>query len=115
MQRTGRVTVKVNGSQLRSMPGATLQIGGIQRDAEATDQGEPLFAEKYVVATVGAEMPHCADTDLEAFRNLSDGTLTYVCDTGTVFTIANVFVTTIDELANGKVKVNFAGRAAKQG
>lgn len=113
-QATGRVKVAVNGSSFRSAPGASIQIGGVQRDADATDQGQVYFREKIVPSMVKCTLVHFSDTDMVALRDLKSTTVTYECiDTGRVFTVANAFVMTVGDLANGQVEVTFGGDPAK--
>jgi len=112
-RQTGRVTVKVDGDQLRSKPGATAQMGGVRRAYEMSDQGETVFKETLQPGMIKCTMQHCADTDLVALRNFVNGTVQYETDTGLVYTMAGAGTTEIGDLANGEVEVTFMGDPLK--
>jgi Phage tail tube protein len=113
-QQTGKVTVKVSGSSLRSKEGASIQLGGIDRDGDMTDQGEFYFKEKYAKSEVKATLIHCSDSDLVKLRKAKNIPLTFACDSGTVYTVAGAVVATIGELKSGEVEVTFMGPPASE-
>jgi hypothetical protein len=113
MQQTGRVTVKVNGEQKRSKPGASAQMGGVQREGAMTDQGVFYYKETIVPAVVKATMPHCSDTDLLAIRENKDVTVQYTTDTGVVLTMGNAVFAQAGELQNGEVEITWTGDPLK--
>jgi Phage tail tube protein len=112
-QVTGRVTIKLGSESLRSKAGATLNIGGITREFDVTDQLESYYIEKGTVATLKATMPHMSDTDLIALRNFKNGTAYYETDTGHLYTIPNASIATIGDLSNGEVEVTVMGDPAQ--
>lgn len=113
-QKTGRVTIKLNGDPLSSKAGAKLQTGGIQRAADISDQGQAFYSESFIPALVTATLIHVASTDLEALRAFRDGTVIFECDTGRRYTISNAFTTEIGELTNGEIEIKLAGDPAVQ-
>lgn len=114
MQATGRVTIKLDSDQLRSKAGASIQIGGIQRDFDVTDQLESFFKEKGQVAMIKATIVHMSDTDLIKLRDWKNGTAFFTTDTGHVYTIANAAYATSGDLANGELEVTIMGDPAQQ-
>lgn len=113
MRKTGRVTVKFDGESIRSKPGASLQIGGVQRDGEMSDQGKFFYSERDVPSEVKCTLIHVADTDLDAIRRFRDGVVTFECDTGITYTVPNAATMELGELANGEVEVTFMGDPAE--
>lgn len=111
-QQTGRVTIVLDGEQLRSQPGASLQIGGIQRTGDVTDQGEFYYQEKGVPAQIKCSMPHMADTDLVKLRSWR-GTAQFRCDSGAEFTVSKAVTAEVGDLADGKVDVTIMGSPVK--
>jgi hypothetical protein len=112
-RQTGRVTVKVDGDQLRSKPGATAQMGGPRRPVEMSDQGETVYKENLIPGMIKCTMIHCADTDLVALRNMINGTVQYETDTSVMYTMAGAVTSEIGDLSNGEVEVTFMGDPLK--
>lgn len=113
-QKTGRVTIKLDGGALRSKAGASVQIGGTQREADTDDQGNVYFREMIVPATVSCTLIHTSDTDLIELRDFKNGTVNFECDTGVTYVIGGAFTTELGELSNGEVDWNGAGQPAEQ-
>lgn len=113
MQQSGRVTVKVDGNQLRSKSGAGIKVGGTEREDDMTDQGDVFYKEKNVPAEVTCTLVHVADTDVDGLRSFKDGTVQYETDTGVVYTVANAFTKNLGQLKNGEIDVTFGGAPAK--
>lgn len=113
-QKTGRIIIKLDGTTLQSKQGARLQVGGIQREADISDQGQTFWMERYAPAQVVATLIHTAQTDLEALRDFAGGTVLFECDTGRRYTVPNAFVTELGELTNGEIEVTIAGDPAVQ-
>ncbi|HLS32163.1 MAG TPA: phage tail tube protein [Brevibacterium sp.] len=111
---TGRVTVKINGETLRSAPGASIQVGGVTREAVPNDQGTVDYRETTAAAEVSATLVHVAETDLIALRDFVGGTVNYETDTGVTYVIGDAFVTELGELSEGEVEVTFSGNPAEQ-
>jgi hypothetical protein len=112
MQQTGRVTVKADGDTMRSKPGASIDIGGEEREGGMTDQKVFYFKEKLNPAMVKCTLIHCSDTDVKKLRSLKNIEVQYETDTGVVLTVANAVTAKIGELANGEVDVTFTGSPA---
>lgn len=114
MQVTGQVRIKVGSETLRTKPGASLQIGGWQRDFDMTDQNQSYFREKQVVAAIKGTLVHASDTDLVKLRDLKNFTAFFETDSGRVYTIANAAIANLGDLSNGEVEINIMGDPAQE-
>lgn len=108
-QKTGRVTIKVGGVPFVSKPGATLQLGGIMREADISDQGRSFYTEQWQAAECSFTLIHTKDTDLEAIRAMKDAPLEFACDTGRSYTVPNAFYKSDEGLSAGEVNLTFGG------
>lgn len=114
MQKTGRVTIKVDGDAYASAPGASIQLGGVTRESGMTDQGSPWYQESLIPSEFKATLVHIAELDLPAIRQITDAVATYECDNGITYSARNVHFKSMGELANGEVEVTFGGAPAEQ-
>lgn len=112
-QATGRVTIRLGSDSIRSKPGATLNIGGINREYDVTDQGEVYYRERNSIASIRATMPHFSDTDLIKLKQWVNGTAFFETDSGVMYTIAKAGTATIGDLTNGEVEVTINGEPAQ--
>lgn len=112
-QQTGRVTIKRNNNAFRSKPGATIDIGGEEREGMMTDQGVFLYKASNKMATVECTMPHMSDTDLKEIRDSKDVTVQFVTDTAVTYTVANAVLQTTPKIEDGEVKLTFIGSPAE--
>lgn len=110
-QATGRVTIDLDGTQHRSRPGARIQLGGIEREFDATDQGEVYWKEKSIPAQIQFTLVHMADSDLIALRKLVNATAKFICDSGPVYTMTGAGTAKLGDLQNGEVEVTLGGDA----
>ena len=113
-QQTGRVTIKLGNETLRSKPGASLQIGGISREFEMTDQLESYYREKPKAALIKCTMPHMSDTDIIALQSWKNGTAHFMTDSGRCYTVANAAIADVGDLSNGEVELTVGGDPAAQ-
>ncbi len=114
MQATGMVKIKIGSETLRTKPGASLQIGGIQRDFDVTDQLESYFREKGVVATLKGTIVHMSDTELVKLRDAKNFSAFFETDSGKMYTVANAAVAQLGDLSNGEVEVTISGDPAQE-
>lgn len=112
-QKTGRVTIELDGDSLTSQPGATIQLGGIEKTGEMSDQSSFHYTESEIPAEIIATIIHVADTDLIAIRAFS-GVATYKTDTGVTYSVAEAQCANLAELGGGVVRATFIGRPAVQ-
>lgn len=115
-EQTNRVTVKVNGDAIRSKPGASVKIGGIDRtDSDMTDQGQFYFKPKWVRSEIKVTLIHMSDTDLAALRDSENVTVTWEPHAGKTYTMANAVCAEVGELKDGECEITFFGDPAKGG
>ena len=87
-KRLGIVFIKVNGTLLESMKGASLELGGEER-TPVMGRGRLLgFTYETTPARCECKIAFGAQTDLLRLHSLEGATLTFECDTGQVFSVA---------------------------
>ena len=113
---TGIVILRIDGRSIRSKEGAKLDMGGFEREPEYADGQLIGFSRKPVAAMVSATLVHTGVSDLPALNELEDGTLTFECDSGPIFTVNGVFATKPPSITGGKgeVEVEYCGQASIQ-
>jgi len=87
----GRATITVDGIELQSKPGASIDIGGPKRSPITLDSGAVGFSEEPMPSQVDCEIVMDKDTRLAAMRDWDDVTISFACDTGQRYIIANAF------------------------
>ncbi len=113
-KKTGRITVSINNRALESKKGAELDLGGRRRTPMNSDQGTIFFTEEIVHSMVKFTLIHTSESELRALSDVVDETITFICDTGTVYSIANAFCTGPPKLKDGEATFEFAGRPAEE-
>lgn len=107
MQYTGKATIKVGGNTIESLPGAKMNLGGISREPVMGATKMLGFAEKAEAGFIEGEMVLAKGRSLKAF-DFSDATVTFLVDTGQVWSGANAFNASPLELtAEGGGKIPF--------
>lgn len=115
MQLTGRVFITLNGQRIRSKDGASLDIGGVSREAAMSDSGVDGFTETTAPPQVECKVNHSADMALKDFQDFKDGTLVFETDTGKVFTIRSAWSAKPPRLVKGEVDLTFQGVECLEG
>lgn len=110
----GRALIKRDGKAYRSLPGATLQLGGPVREWVADDQRGGDHRE-------GASEPGGVTFTIMVdanFRSAAlDGTeleIDFEADNGLVWRISKAFRTTPGSISNGEHELTFQGQPAVQ-
>lgn len=114
-QIAGRVFISLNGQRLRSKEGASLETGGIEREAANSDSGVDGFTEKITAPKVDCKINLSADVklaDLQAFKN---GTLVFETDIGRTYTLTNAWCATPPKLEKGEVSLTFGAVECLEG
>lgn len=114
-QVTGRIFIALNGQSIRSKEGASLEVGGVDREAQTSDSGVDGYAEKVVPPKVECKVNHTADTSVTAFRDFKDGTLTFQTDTGRIFTLTGAWCATPPKMDKGEISLTFGARECIEG
>jgi hypothetical protein len=97
-QITGKATVRVDGEELLSEVGATLNVGGVEREAQMGPRGVNGYKENPVAPSVTVVVHHTADTDLVRLGRIVDATVLVETDTGQSWLMRKAFVTEPPEL-----------------
>lgn len=103
---TGRIFISINGQRLRSKEGASLETGGIEREAAISDAGVDGYMEKITAPKVDCKISHTDQTrmsDIQAFT----GTLTFETDTGRIYTLREAWNAKPPKLDKGEITLEF--------
>ncbi len=106
-QVTGRVFIALNGQRIRSKEGASLDTGGIAREAAVSDAGVDGFTEKITAPKVDCKINHTAQTRMSDIQAFKDGTLTFETDTGRVYTLTGAWCGPAPKLDKGEITLDF--------
>ena len=90
-QFVGRATVKVGGNTLNSLPGAKLNLGGFSREPVMGSNEMLGYAEKAEAGMVELEVALAKGQSMQGL-DFSDATVTFIADTGHVWSGANAFL-----------------------
>lgn len=115
--RLGIAKIKVDGDLVESLPGASIDIGGIEREAVLGSFSIHGHTEKIKPAMVECEISVGPDTDLLAIGNWVDVTVLFEADTGQTYVVSNAFNTVTPKATEGeggKVAIALMGDPAQQ-
>lgn len=115
MQVAGKAFVTINGKRLRSKEGASLETGGIEREAAISDSGVDGFMEKNTAPKVDCKVSLTDDVRLADIQNFKDGTLIFETDTGRVYTLTNAWCAKPPKLEKGEVTLEFGAEECLEG
>lgn len=109
--------IKVDGTLLRTLPGAKIDLGGKKRDPVVGASSVHGWAETVVPATLECEISLTQGYSLGQIKDITGATITYEADTGQTYVIRDAFVTETLQVnggEGGKVPVKFAGNPAEE-
>lgn len=106
-QVTGRVFIAINGQRIRSKDGASLDTGGLKRNAQTSDAGVDGFSEEVAVPRVECKINDTAQISLEDLRNFKEGTLVFETDTGKPYTLTGAWIAEPPKLAKGEWELKY--------
>lgn len=111
----GRVTIRIDGQPYKSMPGATLDLGGIERTARPGDNDADGFTTALQPSKCDFSVQMRAGVSLAAIQAIEDGTLSFECDTGQTYMIRHAYSATPPSLGGeGVAKCTFQGAPAEE-
>lgn len=116
-QRFGKAYINVDGSLLATMPGAKLNLGGVDRTAVVGDNAVLGFTEAPVASLLTCEISMGVGTSLKTLRDLKGATVTFECDTGQTYVMREAFTTKALEISAGdagKVSLEISGQPAEE-
>lgn len=113
----GQAYISVNGELLPSLPGAQLDLGGVERAPVEGDNQVLGFTQKPKAAMLTVDVALKAGMSVAALQNTVDATINFECDSGQVYVVRGAFVTKTLSITggdNGKVSLEFAGMPAEE-
>jgi hypothetical protein len=116
-QRFGMAFIAVDGDLQPTMPGAKLDIGGVERNPVEGDNRMLGFTEKPKPSLLAFEISLGGGMTLKKLKDLKGATVTFECDSGQTYVVRQAFTTKTLSLTsgdNGKVGVEMAGQPAEE-
>lgn len=113
----GIVDVKKDGTKLRILPGASVDLGGVNRKAVVGDGVVHGFAEETRQAELKCEISLAPGDSLAEINATTDATLRFETDTGQTYQIAHAFLTepaVVTGGEGGKIPLVFQGDPAEE-
>ncbi|WP_137972411.1 phage tail tube protein [Pseudomonas sp. F(2018)] len=114
-QVTGIATIRVDGQEIPSEKGATLNPGGVNRTPRMAGK-RVFYNEEPVAPTLQCTVLHTDEIDLIDLNTIKDATVLVECDNGQDYLLTGAFVTETAELntGEGQVRLNFAARTCER-
>ena len=113
----GRAYIKHDGNLLQTKEGASLNVGGVNREPVVGNQVHG-YVEKVVAPTVECAITVNASTSLTALAKIDDATITFECDTGQTYVLRNAWLTEPPNMtageSGGDVKLKFCAMACEE-
>lgn len=88
-QVTGTAVIRVDGRELRSLQGATLNIGGFKLDPKKGGGKVHGFSEEVMEATMDCKIAHTKDLSVKGLGAIRNATVLFDTDTGVQFVLRN--------------------------
>lgn len=98
---TGIATIRVDGRDIPTERGATLNPGGVNRNPKMAGH-RVFYNEEPVAPTVQATVLHTEDLDLIDLGQITNATVLFECDNGQDYMLIGAFVTETTELNSGE-------------
>lgn len=117
MQRLGKAYIKVDGNLLETMPGASIDIGGVTRNPVVGSNSVHGYAEQVKPSEVDCEISFGPADSLASIAGWNDVTIIFECDTGQVYGVRNAWLVDPPKLTEGeggKVPLKFNGPPAQE-
>ncbi len=115
MQKIGMAYIKLDGQLLETMPGAKLDLGGVERATVMGSNKVLGFSSTPKEAVLECEIAVGPDTDLIAIGRSKDVTIMFTADTGQTWQIRNAWCAESPKVSDGeggKAPLKFAGPPA---
>lgn len=112
---TGVATIRVDGEEIPTERGATLNPGGVNRETKMAGR-RVYYNEEPVAPTLQATVLHTEDIDLVDMGKIRDATVLFECDNGQDYMLTGAFVTETAELSSdqGGVRLRMAARTCER-
>lgn len=108
-QFTGKVTIRIDGQEYKSLDGATLNPGGVNRSTVKGGGRVHGFTEEDQEPTMDFKLPHNAGVSLKRLGSLTDATVMFETDSGVQFITRGCYTTEPPSLSGNEVDVKMAG------
>ncbi len=113
-QLTGRVFIKINGKDMRSKEGATLNPGGVERSPAMSDRGVDGYTESPVAPKVSFTLNERDDVSQQEIADITDATILFERDTGKSSVIRSAWCDGPVELSGGELSCSFTGVSCEE-
>ena len=112
----GRALIKVNGMAMQTLPGASLEPGGVGRTTVNGAHGTLGYTEQVKNSKCEFEIAYTARTSLKEIGDWGDVTVEFQCDTGQSYVISHGWSTEPPPITDneGKAKITIEGPAAEE-
>lgn len=112
---TGVATIRVDGREMPTERGATLNPGGVNRPTRMAGK-RVFYNEEPVAPTLQCTVLHTEEIDLIDLNTITNATVLFECDNGQDYMLTGAFVTETNELnsAEGQVRLNMAARRCER-
>ena len=98
-QVTGRAIIRVDGTELRTLDGATLDIGGVDREAMKGGGKVHGYKEADKEPEMDCKVAHTKDLSLKWLGSITDATVIFECDSGPRFILRKAWTMNPPQLA----------------
>ncbi|MDP1655714.1 MAG: phage tail tube protein [Hylemonella sp.] len=115
--RLGKAFIKFNGELLETLPGASIDIGGVERKVIKGNNSIHGYSEEPKESMIECEVSVGPSTSLTKLGAITGATITFEADTGQTWVVRNAFNTVTPKATDGdggKVPVKFAGDPAEE-
>jgi hypothetical protein len=109
----GRVAIRFNGLILDSKPGASIDLGGTQRDS-VVNEHTMGYTEAPKQSSVECELALKQGDSVEQYRNVTNATLVFETDTGQRYIVKAAFIADTPVISSAGVKLKFMGEPAQE-
>ncbi|OQS44027.1 phage tail tube protein [Chromobacterium haemolyticum] len=112
---TGLCSIKLNGANKRSKPGATLKPGGAIREPVTDSNGVcGLAVKEYKPGEIKFTIQHGSDEDVVALQNLEGVTALFETDSGQRYMVRDAGTVGEVEIKGNEVELTLAGQPAER-
>lgn len=116
-KKLGKATVKVDSDMLKTKPGASIDIGGVERTTVIGAVAVDGFYETPKPSRVECEVSVGTETKLSKISGWDNVTIVFECDTGQIYVVQGGWLTNTAALTaseGGKVPLVFEGPPAEE-
>lgn len=111
----GNVVIRVNGTEIKSKDGATLNPGGYERTPHNGGGRTIGYSRKWLNPSIECTIAADEDVDVIEINNIEEATITFEGDNGLSYLITKCAVSTPCTLSDtGEIKANFIGSTCKK-